>query len=191
MNPSRFWLAVLAFGGLGLAAVAAPAPVPKSQGPISDFLRLRASLPPGAPPSIVEVQGGEETLTVTHRVPVYEQVAKTVAVEVDGRTVQQVVTTTVSKAVLVNAKVALKDCKFFRVSKEGKLEAVAADKAAGLLKKKTAVLTGTSAEVDPRQLELVKPGTLYLVLPDVMNMPAEPLAPPPLPPKALPPPPKP
>ncbi len=177
MNPFRFWLAVLAVGGLGLAAVAAPAPTPKSQGPISDFLRLRAALLPGAPPSVVEVQGGEDSLTVTHRVPVYEQVPKTVAVEVDGRTVQQTVMTTVARAVQVRSKVALKDCKVFRASKEGKLEAVEADKAAGLFKKKTAVLTGTSAEVDPRQLELVKPGTLYLVLPDVMNIPVEAVAP--------------
>jgi hypothetical protein len=184
VNHFRFWLAVLAVGGLGLAAVAAPAPTPKSQGPISDFLRLRAALPPGAPPSVVAVQGDEDTLTVTHHVPVYQQVAQTVAVEVDGRTVNQTVMTTVARAVLVNAKVALKDCKVFRVSKEGKLEAVAADKAAGLFKKKTAVLTGTSAEVDPRQLELVKPGTLYLVLPQAMNMPVEAVAPVPLPPKA-------
>jgi hypothetical protein len=185
MNPSRFWLAVLAVGGVGLAAVAAPAPTPRSQGPISDFLRLRAALPPGAPPSVVEVQGGEDTLEVTHRVPVYTHVARTVNVQVDGRTVQQTVTSTVATAQLMKVRVALKDCKVFRVSKEGKLEAVEADKAAGLLKKKTEVLTGTSAEVDPRQLELVKPGTLYLVLPEVMTMPAERIEA--VPPKALPP----
>ena len=35
----------------------------------------------------------------------------------------------------------------------------------GMLKKPLVVLTGDSAEVDRRHLEMVKPGTLYLVLP--------------------------
>ena len=59
----------------------------------------------------------------------------------------------------------VKSCKFFTVSKEGKLEALDAAKATALLKKRTAILTGDSATVDPRHLELVKPGTRYLVIP--------------------------
>jgi hypothetical protein len=34
-----------------------------------------------------------------------------------------------------------------------------------MLKQKTPVLTGDKADVEPQNLELVKPGTLYLVLP--------------------------
>jgi hypothetical protein len=58
-----------------------------------------------------------------------------------------------------------KDCKFFVVAKEGKLEAIDLKKAAARLTKPTAVLTGEGAEADPRNLEVVKPGTLYLVMP--------------------------
>ena len=51
------------------------------------------------------------------------------------------------------------------VGKEGKLEALDADKAAALLKKSTPALLDGSSAVDPRHLELVKPGTLYITLP--------------------------
>ena len=56
-------------------------------------------------------------------------------------------------------RVTVKACKFFAVSKEGKLEALDAAKATALLKKRTVLLIGGSAVVDPRHLTLVKPGT--------------------------------
>jgi hypothetical protein len=186
----RFWLAVLAVGGMALAVAAAPAPAPKSQGPVSDFLRLRATLPAGEAPSVVEVSSDDETLTMTHRmvasVPTVR--TQTVEIEIEGRRVSQVQTVTVMVPVVqyLRRKVPVKECKVFRVSKEGKLEAVEADKGAAQWKKPTEVLVGTSAEVDPRQLELIKPGTFYLVLSEraVRTMPWEAVAPVPRPPKA-------
>jgi len=60
--------------------------------------------------------------------------------------------------------VPVKACKFFVVTKDGKLEALDVEKATARLKKKTVVLTGDTTEVDPRRLELIKPGTLYLIV---------------------------
>ena len=179
MNFSRSWLAALAAAWLGLTAAAAPAPAPapKSLGPISDFLRLRAALPPAEPPRVVEVRGDEETITVTHRLVHFVPVTQKATIERGGETVEQIRTIMVPQAQRMEAKVAVKDCKLFRVSKEGKLDAVEADKAAALWKKPTNALSGTRADVDPRLLELVKPGTLYLVVPEVMNMPGEHLVP--------------
>ena len=59
------------------------------------------------------------------------------------------------------------------MTRDGKLEAVETRKAVAHLKKPMAVLTGERAKADPRHLELVKPETLYLVIP-----PPQPLAPP-------------
>jgi hypothetical protein len=171
------WPAALAVAGIGLTAVAAPAPAPRSQGPISDFLRLRAALPPGAPPNVVEVRGDEQTITVTQQFVGVVPVTQAVAVERAGRTVTEVRTVQVPQVHTMQSEAAVKDCKVFRVSKESKLEAIEADKAAAQWKKPTKVLAGTSAEVDPRHLELVKPGTLYLVLPTVMKMPEAPPVP--------------
>jgi hypothetical protein len=183
VNFSRSWLAALAAAGLGLTAAAAPPPAPRSQGPISDFLRHRAALPPAAPPRVVTVRGDEGTITMTHRQVVYVAAQETAIVERDGKTVTEIRTRMVPTVHQMETRVALKDCKVFRVSKEGKLEAVARDKAAALWKKPTAVLSGTRADVDPRLLELVKPGTLYLVLPAVPTMPEVPAPVPGLPPK--------
>jgi hypothetical protein len=181
MNFSRSWLAALAAAWLGLTAAAAPAPAPKSQGPISDFLRLRAALPPGVPPTVVEVRGDEEIITITHRQVVFVMAQQKATAERDGETVEEVRTIMVPQVRLMQTKAAVKDCKVFRVGKEGKLEAVAAGKAPSLWKKPTNVLSGARSEVEPRHLELVKPGTLYLVLPEVWKMPGEPLVVPPPP----------
>jgi hypothetical protein len=179
---SRAWVAALAAASLGLMAWAAPAPAPRSQGPISDYLRLRAALPPGAPPEVVEVQGDDENIEITHRLIAYEARTEAFEVKVDGKTVTQVRTVVVPLARNVKSAVAVKDCKVYRLGKEGKLEAIGGK--AGLWKKPTSVLSGTSAEVDPRHLELVKPGTLFLVLPAPMNVPLE--APVPVPAKKVP-----
>jgi hypothetical protein len=178
MNPSRFCLAALAVAGMALAAAAAPAPAPKSQGPISDFLLLRAALPPGEAPSVVEVSSDGDTFMVMHRMVVSVPVTWQEAVEFEGKSVVVPRTVMVPQVISRRSKVAVKDCKVFRVNKEGRLEAVEADKAAAQWKKPTQVLLGKSAEIDPRQLELVKPGTFYLVLSEAaLNVPVEVVAP--------------
>lgn len=72
----------------------------------------------------------------------------------------------------------LTDCRFFTVTRAGKLEPIEAGLAVKRLAEPTAVLTGSQPEIDPRHLELVKPGTLYLVRP---TAPAGPIAPGPVP----------
>jgi hypothetical protein len=170
MSLSKFGLAALIVAGVVLTAMAAPAPAPRSQGPISDFLPRRAALPPGAPPTVVSVQGDDDHITMTHQKVVFVPVTQAVQVDRDGKTVTEVRTTLVHKVYSMQTRGAVKDYKVFRVSKEGKLEALEADKAAARWKKPTEALIGTSADVDPRQLELIKPGALYLVLPRVANM---------------------
>ena len=193
MNLSRKWLALLAAGWLPLAAAAAPAPAPVAvpTSPIAEALRLRGLFPQTAPLTVSPaVMAGEDTIQLERRLPVYQTVTRNVTQMVP---VQKVVTETVQKpgggAVQVQrvvtemvpvtrqvqvtvqvpggraaqVRVAVKTCKFFVVSKEGKLKALDADKATALLKKRTPVLAGTSAEVDPRSLELVKPGTLCVI----------------------------
>jgi hypothetical protein len=95
----------------------------------------------------------------------------------DGTIVQQ--KRIVQEAVPLSAQAAERadKCKFFLVTKDAKLEALDADKAAGMLKEKTAILTGESAELDDKALELVKPGTLYIVAPPRLNAPVMPLGP--------------
>jgi hypothetical protein len=119
----------------------------------------------------------KETITVTHRLVHFVPQTQKATIVRGGETVEEVRTIMVPQTSLREAKVAVKECKLFQVSKEGKLDAVEADKAAALWKKPTHVLSGSRADVDPRLLELVKPGTLYLVLPEVMNMPGEHLVP--------------
>jgi hypothetical protein len=179
---SRLLLAVLVLAGLGLSAAAAPAPTPApaSQGPVSDFLRRRAELPAGEPPQVVSLRGNEETITAIHNRVVFVPATQNVAVEMEGRTVVEQRTVLVPQAQTWRRAAAVKDCKFYRVGKEGKLEAIEADKVAEQWKKPTEVLAGPSAEVDPRHLALIKPGTLFLVLPDARKMPpVVPVPPPP------------
>jgi hypothetical protein len=68
-----------------------------------------------------------------------------------------------------------KDCKFFVVTKDTKLEPISVEKARTMLKTKIAVLYGESADVDPRTLELVKPGTLCVIPIPIDPMPEVPL----------------
>ena len=175
MNFSSMGLALWAATGFALTAAAAPAPAPSpvSQGPISDYLRLRGKLPPTEPPHAMRVRAEEGNIEVERRITQYTQEVRQTTVKRDGReeTVQS--TVMVPRFTIQKATVAVKDCKFFKVTRDGKLEAVETSKAAAQLKKPMAVLTGECAEVDPRHLELVKPGTLYLVVP-----PPQPPAPP-------------
>jgi hypothetical protein len=74
---------------------------------------------------------------------------------------------TVARATGASAKVrvAAKACKFFTVTKEGKLDPVDPAKATAMLKTRTPVLTGAGADVDPRSLDQIRPGTLFIVVP--------------------------
>src|SRR5262245_24131883 len=167
MNFSSMGLALWAAAGFALTAAAAPAPAPSpvSQGPISDYLRLRGKLPPTEPPHAMRVRVEEGNIEVERRLAVYTQEVRQTVVKRDGREVTVQSTVVVPRYTVEKATVPVKDCKFFQVTRDGKFEAVEASKAAARLKKPTAVLTGECAEVDPRHLELVKPGTLYLVVP--------------------------
>jgi hypothetical protein len=93
------------------------------------------------------------------------QVVKRLVTEMVPETRQEAQTTLRADGKTHTVRVPVKSCKFFAVSKEGKLEALDAARATAALKKRTAVLTGESTEVDQRHLVLIKPGTLYLVVP--------------------------
>src|SRR5262245_33945201 len=175
MNVSRMWLASWAAAGLALTAAAAPAPAPTpvSQGPISDFLRLRGKLPHTPAPQAMRIRVEDGKIEVERRITQYTQEVRQTRTKKDGREVTVEYIIAVPRFTIQKATVAVKDCKFFRVTRDGKLEAVETSKAAAQLKKTTPVLPGECAEVDPRHLELVKPGTLYLVVP-----PPKPTAPP-------------
>lgn len=209
MNFSRMWLAFAAAAWFAQPGTAAPVPIPApaSASPIAEAVRLLGMLPQTAPllirPALMAKEGIIEleypTLvtmkvrrTYTEAVPVAREVAEIVHVP-GGKDIRrtrivtemvyvqkQVDETVIRPSGKVEKKpVPVKSCKFFMVSKEGKLEALDAAKATALLKNRTAVLTGESADVDPRHLELVKPGTLCVIyLP-----PAPPPPPPPLPDK--------
>ena len=195
MSFSRRGLALLAAAWLPLAAAAVPAPISArtSQGPITDALRLRSLLPATAPPLVLPAaMVGEGVIglehhpavfmeikrIVTRMVPVARQVTENVQLP-GGKVVRR--TRVVTQMVPVMQEVSeriqrpgrqaaawhlpVKSCKFFVVSKDGKLEALDTAKATALLKKRTVLLAGGSVNVDPRHLTLVKPGTLYLVFP--------------------------
>jgi hypothetical protein len=175
--PAAAWLVVA-------SATAAPVPdrAPQSQGPISDYLRIRGKLPATDPPVPTKLSLNGNTIEVEKVVFQYVAESRERAVQQDGKVIKVVETVTIPVARIEKRQVPAKECKFFEVNKEGKLEAVEAKKAAELLKQPKAVLTGESAEVDPRHLELVKPGTLYVALP----APKAEALPVPLPPPALP-----
>jgi hypothetical protein len=77
-------------------------------------------------------------------------------------------------------RVAAKSCKFFTVTKEGKLDPLDAAKATAMLKTRTPVLTSDS-DVDTRGLDQIKPGTLCIVVPESAYGPDAPPPPPPPP----------
>jgi len=140
----------------------------------------------------------EQVVTVQVVVPVQEERER--VVRRDGRDVtekftvvvnrtQEVqekrqYTTVVAEAVIQKRMASLKDCRFFVVTAGGKLDPLEAGPAAKRLAEPTAVLTGSKPTLDPGHLELVKPGTLYIVTPSV---PTGPLAPGPVPIQDVPP----
>jgi hypothetical protein len=92
-------------------------------------------------------------------------------VEIRERTVSQPVVrwverqTVATKPVIrtVPCQVSANAIKAFVVTKEGKLEPLAQAKLLDALAKPTRVLTG-QADVDPRHLELIRAGTIYVVI---------------------------
>jgi hypothetical protein len=181
MNLTRMGLGVVTVW-LALTAAAAPVPdrLPESQGPITDFLRQRDRFPSTAAPRVLRLQGDDGTAFEIERMAT-RSIATTRMVEVDqaGRKVAVATTVYVPVFESYKQKVAVKDCTIFTVTTGGKLEATELKKLLPRLRKPVAVLIGESAEVDPRHLELVESGTLYMVLPPgrPLRMPAEPLVP--------------
>jgi hypothetical protein len=193
MNVFRMWLALALAAWLVPAGHAAPAPALVSQGPITDALRLIGLLPRAAPLHVCPAVLAEEGIIALERrtvisvrvrrnvpvmVPVTRQVVEAVRlpggkVEQRTRQITELITqwrqveetVAMPGGAVETVRLAVKTCKFFVVSKEGKLETVDAPRAVALLKKKTAVLTGDSAEVEPRALELIRPGTLCVIVP--------------------------
>src|SRR5262245_28253271 len=107
----------------------------------------------------------EDKIEVELRVATYVTEVRQTTRQRDGREEKIQYTVTVPRFTFQKATLAVKDCKFFEVTRDGSLEVVQAKKAVARLKKPTAVLTGEGCDVDPRHLQLVRPGTLYLVLP--------------------------
>jgi hypothetical protein len=166
MNLFRISLA-LSVMCLALTATAAPLPetAPDSKGPISDALRMRGKLPEHPAPKATRAVLKDDKLEVDNYVAEVRPETRTVITIVDGKEIAQTVTVYVTVVRGIKMSVPAKDCKFHVVAKEGKLEAIDAKKAASMLAKETAVLTGQGAEVDPRHLEMVKPGMVYVMLP--------------------------
>jgi hypothetical protein len=166
MNRIRLLLGLAAVFAFVLLTRAAPAPSPESQGPISDAMRMRGKVPATSAPSGTRVSRIDDNSLQVDRVMMqYVSEARTVNVEVDGMTQQRTEVVTRAVPVVYKEQVAVEKCKFYTVTKDGKLETLEAKKATALLKKPVAVLTGDSADVDARHLEMVKEGSLYIVLP--------------------------
>ena len=92
MNLTRMLLGLAAAVSFALLTVAAPAPAPESQGPISDALRLRGKMASTAPPTSTRVVMSDDNTVVVDRVTMqYVAEQRTVTVEKDGKAVQQTV----------------------------------------------------------------------------------------------------
>src|SRR5260370_6333895 len=141
----------------------ADAPSPSS---VAGILAVRDKLPRGSAPVVAEVEMKDGMIEVGRQVmrlvPRAEEVAVPTA---DGRVQKVVRTTTVQVVQIEKQAVEAKTLKAFTVTKDGKLEALDAAKLPDLLKKPTTVLIGDSADLDPRHLALITPGTIYLSIP--------------------------
>jgi len=141
----------------------ADAPSPSS---VAGILAVRDKLPRGSAPVVAEVEMKDGMIEVGRQVmrlvPRAEEVAVPTA---DGRVQKVVRTTTVQVVQIEKQAVEAKTLKAFTVTKDGKLEALDAEKLPDRLKKPTTVLLGDSADLDSHHLELIKPGTIYLSIP--------------------------
>jgi hypothetical protein len=164
---TRFILTFAAVASCALPVTAAPVPPASrtSRGPISDVTQMLNALPRTDPLLVgPAVMAGDGMIALPRRTTAVVAVEEVVTKQTpDGKAIQvkQVVTQVVPQH--STARVKVDACKFYLVGKDGKLEAIEAAKATAMLKKKTAVLTGESANVDPRNLALVKPGTLCVI----------------------------
>jgi hypothetical protein len=188
--PRMGWALPVAALGL-LTTTALPAGEPGAPpGGIAALLRARQLLPRGTLPTVSEVvlKGDQVTLTrqrfayqsvpMRYKVVVYEYVStlEEVTVLVNGRPEKQkreVVkaipreqerTTNVTQVFpqLERQTVALASLRAFVVGPQGKLEPLDRDRLAGLLRKGRPALVGDTDDIDPRFLELVRPGVVYL-----------------------------
>jgi hypothetical protein len=169
------------------------APDRPPSGGIAAALRVRDRVPASMPPAASTAVLKDGALEVAVQVPRMEVVKQLVAVQVmvmvpvtqevevnvNGRIEKRVVTVTkavprqemrevvVHRAVPVFEKrtVAVKSVKSFVVTQQGRLEALDAAQLPEKFKQATPVLIGAGPDVDPRHLELIRPGTVYLVLP--------------------------
>lgn len=174
MNLSRVLLVLTAGVWLAMVGTAAPVPdiPPPSQGPVSDILRQRDKLPMTASPRAMSIRGDKDLLEVERTAYQYVTEVREGARQVEGGRVEKYqYTVTVPVAVTYKQQVNTKECKFFTVTKAGKLEALDAAKALPMLKKPAAVLAGESAELDARQLAMVRPGTMFVVIPQESAVP--------------------
>jgi hypothetical protein len=106
-------------------------------------------------------------------------VTERIAVKVDGKireedrvVMRQVTrqverTITVPRAVVrvVQDRLDLRGAKALQLDKEGKLQPLEATRLPNLISKGGLVMTVDSPDVDPRHLELLRPGTVFLVNP--------------------------
>ncbi len=166
-------------------------PPPKPAG-IQAILRGRDKLPQSFPPTAAEVTAKDGAIVITRQVVGHIPVAKeftvqvvhlvpfaeTIDVKIDDRIEKREVTkykevvreekrvATFFEPIWVDNKtVAVKSIKAFVVSKDGKLDPLAGTKLLDMIAKPTRVLVGEGADVDPRHLELIRAGTIYLAFP--------------------------
>ena len=168
-------------------------PASSSPGGLAAVLSRRDKLPRSSPPAVSKAVMRNGAVVLTRQVHEYVPVAREFTVNVVAmvpvteeyevkvgdrterrtRTVyrpvnrqeKRVATVTQTALRTVQQTVAVNVVKAFVVTREGKLEALDGGKLSDRLRKPTAVLIGDSAEVDPRHLGLIRPGTLYLSLP--------------------------
>jgi hypothetical protein len=162
---------------------------------IGGILRVPDKLPRGTPPEVSTVVLNLGDITLTRQVilqrtearrvrdTVEVQIPFEVNVTVDGRTekrtvlrteyrtVEREVAVTISRVELVKQTVPAEKVKAFTVTKAGRLEAISKAALLEMLAKSTPALLG-DADLDPRHLELIRPGTLFLAVPsDVFRLP--------------------
>jgi uncharacterized protein (TIGR03000 family) len=159
---------------------------------IQAILRGRDKLPQSFPPTAADVTAKDGAIVITRQVVGHIPVAKgytvlvvhlvpfaeTIEVKVGDRLEKREVTkykevkreekrvATFYEPIWVDNKtIAVKSIKGFVVNKDGKLDALAGAKLLDMIAKPTRVLVREGADVDPRHLELIRTGTIYLAFP--------------------------
>ena len=176
-----------------LAFLAQPGDAPPSKGSIQAAVQKRDKLPLTFPPGTAEVVLKDGAIHLTRQVLVYVTVSKEFTVQVTqlvpyAQTIEVKVGDRLEKREITKYKpvlreekrvatfydpiaksekqtIAVKSIKAFVVNKDGKLDALAAAKLLDLIAKPTRVLVGEDADLDPRHVELIRAGAIYLALP--------------------------